>query len=230
MKELENAINNLEKELYKTTDIDKINDKVLEKPLFELLKNCIKTGNHEVKVGNYKININPRRLLVSYDTIDTFLEISNEDNYTELARSLPVKYYQIIGTNNALVVTSEVVTVDNYITHNFFVELKSEELDIKDYVINANAYQDNNAIISIDVKKDDKVKDIESYLNMDKVTLVKYIPSTNTFEKIEKIDNNNDYKELSPDQTVRREILKSLYKYLINFYKSYLENNSVRTN
>lgn len=230
MKELENAINNLEKELYKTTDIDKINDKDLEKPLFELLKNCIKTGNHEVKVGNYKININPRRLLVSYDTIDTFLEISNEDNYTELARSLPVKYYQIIGTNNALVVTSEVVTVDNYITHNFFVELKSEELDIKDYVINANAYQDNNAIISIDVKKDDKVKDIETYLNMDKVTLVKYIPSTNTFEKIEKIDNNNDYKELSPDQTVRREILKSLYKYLINFYKSYLENNSVRTN
>lgn len=230
MKELENAINNLEKELYKTTDIDKINDKDLEKPLFELLKNCIKTGNHEVKVGNYKININPRRLLVSYDTIDTFLEISNEDNYTELARSLPVKYYQIIGTNNALVVTSEVVTVDNYITHNFFVELKSEELDIKDYVINANAYQDNNAIISIDVKKDDKVKDIETYLNMDKVTLVKYIPSTNTFEKIEKFDNNNDYKELSPDQTVRREILKSLYKYLINFYKSYLENNSVRTN
>ena len=230
MKELENAINNLEKELYKTTDIDKINDKDLEKPLFELLKNCIKTGNHEVKVGNYKININPRRLLVSYDTIDTFLEISNEDNYTELARSLPVKYYQIIGTNNALVVTSEVVTVDNYITHNFFVELKSEELDIKDYVINANAYQDNNAFISIDVKKDDKVKDIETYLNMDKVTLVKYIPSTNTFEKIEKIDNNNDYKELSPDQTVRREILKSLYKYLINFYKSYLENNSVRTN
>ncbi|MGN1337175.1 MAG: hypothetical protein ACI4WW_01720 [Candidatus Coprovivens sp.] len=230
MKELENAINNLEKELYKTTDIDKINDKDLEKPLFELLKNCIKTGNHEVKVGNYKININPRRLLVSYDTIDTFLEISNEDNYTELARSLPVKYYQIIGTNNALVVTSEVVTVDNYITHNFFVELKSEELDIKDYVINANAYQDNNAFISIDVKKDDKVKDIETYLNMDKLTLVKYIPSTNTFEKIEKIDNNNDYKELSPDQTVRREILKSLYKYLINFYKSYLENNSVRTN
>lgn len=230
MKELENAINNLEKELYKTTDIDKINDKDLEKPLFELLKNCIKTGNHEVKVGNYKININPRRLLVSYDTIDTFLEISNEDNYTELARSLPVKYYQIIGTNNALVVTSEVVTVDNYITHNFFVELKSEELDIKDYVINANAYQDNNAIISIDVKKDDKVKDIETYLNMDRLTLVKYIPSTNTFEKIEKFDNNNDYKELSPDQTVRREILKSLYKYLINFYKSYLENNSVRTN
>lgn len=230
MKELENAINNLEKELYKTTDIDKINDKDLEKPLFELLKNCIKTGNHEVKVGNYKININPRRLLVSYDTIDTFLEISNEDKYTELARSLPVKYYQIIGTNNALVVTSEVVTVDNYITHNFFVELKSEELDIKDYVINANAYQDNNAIISIDVKKDDKVKDIETYLNMDRLTLVKYIPSTNTFEKIEKFDNNNDYKELSPDQTVRREILKSLYKYLINFYKSYLENNSVRTN
>ena len=71
-KELKNKTENLKKILYNNefNDQDRL---IIQKNLFELLRECIKSQVYEVEVGSYILNINPKTLSVKYETPETII-------------------------------------------------------------------------------------------------------------------------------------------------------------
>ena len=139
-KELKNKTENLKKILYNNefNDQDRL---IIQKNLFELLRECIKSQVYEVEVGSYILNINPNTLSVKYETPETIIELSNEDIYFETERELEVKFYTLkdVSLNDRsypiIKVSGLINNVDGDIIESYQIELFTKNEDnIKNYL------------------------------------------------------------------------------------------------
>lgn len=231
MNELNNAIKELEMAI---NNKNLSNSTIIQKPLYEVLKNCLKNKKYEVQVGNYTINVNPKELLVSYEDESIHLEVSNEANYEEKFIMNPIEYYVINPSSNnvpgitpSLSIINEVIELDKELYHNYVIELLNSNDDINNYVKNVSKIENNLAIINKKVTVEDTRINVEDYLQMDKVKYAEYKMEQDMFNIVDKKEDNTNYSNIIPTNNDKKEIATFLYKYLINFYKEYLQKNVI---
>ena len=218
---------------------EEVNLKELEKPLFEFFKECVKKQIYSFDIGAYHIDIEPNKLLVSYEYGGTYIEVSNEDYYEEQIRTLDTTYY-IIDDNKSFIfdmdtpyikITEEVLNMDGIYSDNYYLELNNNKIfKIDDFIKNKsiNKLNDDNAILSFDIDKDTKRINIEDYLDMNKLKYAYYSLANNIFEVDEKKNlkiEKEFYKNIFPDINKHKKIVESLYKYMINFYKDFFKGH-----
>ncbi len=237
-KELKNKTENLKKILYNNefNDQDRL---IIQKNLFELLRECIKSQVYEVEVGSYILNINPNTLSVKYETPETIIELSNEDIYFETERELEVKFYTLkdVSLNDRsypiIKVSGLINNVDGDIIESYQIELFTKNEDnIKNYlsdnlgeftftsldietpysVILSRTIKNNSLRINpINFfKKDSVIPIIYDYTNK------RYINASND-DKI-----SRDYIPYLPVLQDKKEIVNYLYGLIIDFYNDYL--------
>ena len=114
-KDLEIAISELQKCLYpdNNQEIDNIS---LKKTLYSVLRECLKANRYEIEVGDYTINVNPKSLLVTYESNHTMIEVSNEDVYYETVRDIETRLFCIssIKRDEFLIEIKENLIVEFY--------------------------------------------------------------------------------------------------------------------
>ncbi len=239
-RELKKYITELKKCLYpnneETNNVDKVN---LDKALFELLRECLKTQNYTVEVGSYIININPAELSVSYETPSTTVEVSNEDVYYETIREIPIRYFCITKeeqneypNNNPIIRTLGMVTnIDGIMEETYDIELFTNyEDNVRNYIDIKNGFtlvenQDEDPY-AISVKRritpNDYFTRVESLLREN--TLVPVICDLEKEKYILDKEHKNDltYGMLLPSLDDKKQLVSYLYSRMVEFYTKYI--------
>ena len=225
-------INDLKKELDSyLSEKKEIDESSLEKKLFALIKKSLTNNVTEMEIGNYYLNINPKQLKVTYESLSTYLEISNQDIYEECEIEDNCYYYIVRNEDNkydektpVIKVSNTILVVDPYITENLFFELlNGENLNIKDYLKDDKSIKlENNhqAIINKYINLDERRINEQDYLDLDKVMLVK--KQLNGLYKPTYREDKEQYKDILPNLEINKKIINVIYNCLLNFYKKYV--------
>lgn len=232
MNNLTTAISDVEKVLYS----DNNGEEILKKNLYTLLKECIKEKEYNVKVGEININFNPSNIRVKLNTPNINIEISGELEYYDTTVYSPIDYYvfeskkELPGYVPAISVSSEILNIKEQLFHNIIIKPITDDIVIDSYVINATKIENNIATIKIPVNKNDQIINIENYLEMNNLYHANYLFKEDKYIVEPKQVDLKTYDDYKLDITQQRELISTIYKYIIEFYNFYLKNNTTRIN
>ncbi len=232
MNNLKTAISDMEKVLYS----DNNKEEILKKNLYTLLKECIKEKEYNVKVGEININFNPSNIRVKLNTQNINIEISGELEYYDTTVYSPIDYYvfeskkELPGYVPAISVSSEILNIKEQLFHNIIIKPITDDIVIDSYVINATKIENNIATIKIPVNKNDQIINIENYLEMNNLYHANYLFKEDKYIVEPKQADLKTYDDYKLDITQQRELISTIYKYIIEFYNFYLKNNTTRIN
>lgn len=232
MNNLKTAISDMEKVLYS----DNNKEEILKKNLYTLLKECIKEKEYNVKVGEININFNPSNIRVKLNTQNINIEISGELEYYDTTVYSPIDYYvfeskkELPGYVPAISVSSEILNIKEQLFHNIIIKPITDDIVIDSYVINATKIENNIATIKIPVNKNDQIINIENYLEMNNLYHANYLFKEDKYIVEPKQADLKTYDDYKLDITQQRELISTIYKYIIEFYNFYLKNNITRIN
>lgn len=232
MNNLKTAISDMEKVLYSNNN----KEEILKKNLYTLLKECIKEKEYNVKVGEININFNPSDIRVKLNTQNINIEISDELEYYDTTVYSPIDYYvfeskkELPGYVPAISVSSEILNIKEQLFHNIIIKPITDDIVIDSYVINATKIENNIATIKIPVNKDDQIINIENYLEMNNLYHANYLFKEDKYIIEPKQEDLKTYDDYKLDVTQQRELISTIYKYIIEFYNFYLKNNTTRIN
>lgn len=232
MNNLTTAISDMEKVLYS----DNNREEILKKNLYTLLKECIKEKEYNVKVGEININFNPSNIRVKLNTPNINIEISGELEYYDTTVYSPIDYYvfeskkELPGYVPAISVSSEILNIKEQLFHNIIIKPITDDIVIDSYVINATKIENNIATIKIPVNKNDQIINIENYLEMNNLYHANYLFKEDKYIVEPKQVDLKTYDDYKLDITQQRELISTIYKYIIEFYNFYLKNNTTRIN
>ncbi len=232
MNNLTTAISDMEKVLYS----DNNREEILKKNLYTLLKECIKEKEYNVKVGEININFNPSNIRVKLNTQNINIEISSELEYYDTTVYSPIDYYvfeskkELPGYVPAISVSSEILNIKEQLFHNIIIKPITDDIVIDSYVINATKIENNIATIKIPVNKNDQIINIENYLEMNNLYHANYLFKEDKYIVEPKQVDLKTYDDYKLDITQQRELISTIYKYIIEFYNFYLKNNTTRIN
>ena len=117
--------------LYSDTKVDEL---LLKKQLYLLLKECIKEREYEIQIGSYEFNITPQNLSVKYITDNTTVEVSNDDVYYESTRDTETRFFCISQVHKSeflmdtplIRVTGTVSNIDGICEEHYLFELYTD--------------------------------------------------------------------------------------------------------
>lgn len=223
-------INELKKELDSYLDNKKeIDDNSLEKKLYSLIKAALTNKISTIEIGNYYLNLDPKELKVTYESLSTYLEVSNHDIYEEFELIDNCFYYVIKNSDNDYNENSPVIKVSNtilmsspYYSENLYFELINAD-NIKDYMKDNSLikYEGNKmAIVNKYFSPSDNRLNEQDFLNLEKVMLVK--KQLNGSYKPTYREEKDSYNEILPNLEINKKIINKIYNCLVDFYKKYL--------
>ncbi len=223
-------INELKKELDSYLDNKKeIDDNSLEKKLYSLIKAALTNKISTIEIGNYYLNLDPKELKVTYESLSTYLEVSNHDIYEEFELIDNCFYYVIKNSDNDYNENSPVIKVSNtilmsspYYSENLYFELINAD-NIKDYMKDNSLikYEGNKmAIVNKYFSPSDNRLNEQDFLNLEKVMLVK--KQLNGSYKPTYREEKDSYHEILPNLEINKKIINKIYNCLVDFYKKYL--------
>ena len=223
-------INEIKKELDSYLDNKKeIDDNSLEKKLYSLIKAALTNKISTIEIGNYYLNLDPKELKVTYESLSTYLEVSNHDIYEEFELIDNCFYYVIKNSDNDYNENSPVIKVSNtilmsspYYSENLYFELINAD-NIKDYMKDNSLikYEGNKmAIVNKYFSPSDNRLNEQDFLNLEKVMLVK--KQLNGSYKPTYREEKDSYHEILPNLEINKKIINKIYNCLVDFYKKYL--------
>lgn len=228
-------INDLYNEIYNNFTVTKINYQSLEKKVFSLLKQSLKTHQYEIEIGSYKINFNPQNILVSYETLSTYLEISNTDIHEENEIIDNIVYYAIeeetqknvehIPEKSVLKTSTSVIKYDSNYQENIYIEfINCANKDFKYYLKDSNDITyigENSIIISKEFSLNDNRLDVNNYFKVS-IIPIKYNQETNNFSVVTTTQTKKQYRTIFPNTDYQKEIIKHIYNSIVKFYSNYI--------
>ena len=226
-KDLELAILELQKYLYpdNNQEIDNIS---LKRTLYNVLRECLKANRYEIEVGDYTINVNPKNLLVTYESNHTMVEVSNEDVYYETVRDIETRLFcisslkkdEFLSDNPVIATTGVVSNIDDSI-HNY-LNLPSDVKLVKQP--NENDY---NATVKRRITPDQERTDIIDLLDKNKVVPVFYDSVIDKYktQTDRRTYTPNNYVALLPSLDNLKSTITFLYSSMVEFYTEYLNND-----
>lgn len=209
----------------------KIDEKYLNRKIFELIKNCIKNKVNEIRLGNYFVNLNPSDLKVTYESESTYLEYSNVDIYEEYEIIDNIQYYIIRNAENDYNEKSPVIKVTNSIiksspnySENLTFELQNaiDDTIVKYLKENDDLEIENNNFAKVDkyFNPEDNRLNEEKYLDLSRVMLVcKQLDGT---YKPTYREEKAKYVDILPNLDNNKKIVSQIYNTILNFYKEFI--------
>lgn len=225
--------------LYSDTKVDEL---LLKKQLYLLLKECIKEREYEIQIGSYEFNITPQNLSVKYITDNTTVEVSNDDVYYESTRDTETRFFCISQVHKSeflmdtplIRVTGTVSNIDGICEEHYLFELYTDDqedsirnylkLPKDTYISELNLDPKRAIMVHRKVNRHDKRTDVIDLLAPNKVipvfldTIVEKYKS----QPYRKLYNPNNYTELIPTLEEKKEIIRFIYGAIVDFYSEYI--------
>ena len=242
-KDLELAILELQKCLYpdNNQEIDNIS---LKRTLYNVLRECLKANRYEIEVGDYTINVNPKNLLVTYESNHTMVEVSNEDVYYETVRDIETRLFcisslkkdEFLSDNPVIATTGVVSNIDGICEEHISFELVNNIDDsIHNYLnlpsdvklVKQPNENDYNATVKRRITPDQERTDIIDLLDKNKVVPVFYDSVIDKYktQTDRRTYTPNNYVALLPSLDNLKSTITFLYSSMVEFYTEYLNND-----
>lgn len=227
--------------LYSNEEIDEL---VLKKNLYLLLKESIKERNYEITIGSYEFNITPQDLSVKYVTDNTTVEVSNEDVYYETTRDTETRFFCISQVKKSeflmdvplIRVTGSVTNIADICEEHYLFELYTDDENdsIRNYlnlpsdtkISELNLDSQRATMVHRKVKREDPRTDVIDLLTPNKVIPVFLDTIVEKYKALpdRKEYNPNNYTELLPTLEDKKKTIRFIYGAIVDFYSEYLNN------
>lgn len=231
----------LHKILYSDEPIDEL---LLKKNLYLLLKECIKERQYEIKIGSYEFNITPKNLSVKYITDQTTVEVSNEDVYYETTRDTETRFFCISQVKKSeflmdtplIRVTGSVTNFDDVCEEHYLFELYTDDQEdsIRNYfnlpsdtkISELNLDPKRATMVHRKVNRNDKRTDVIDFLLPNKVIPVFLDTIVEKYKALpdRKEYDPNNYTQLLPTLEDKKKTIRFIYGAIVDFYSEYLNN------
>ena len=229
LEELNNSIEKVYDIIYKDLNLD---SEKLSKALKLLYRNAIKTEIYKIKIGDYYIDMDPQNINISYDSQDTYIEISKDDQVIETHRPLETKYYILSNeikdiyplSTPCIKISGEALSMDGIKTDNRFIELLNPRFEMRlDYYVNDEVILDtqNRGSTIKEVDPSELIIDPIIFFKEGKLIPVKLNYFDKNFSRIVEEPLQYNYKKFFPRTAGKVKIIKEMLNCLIEFYNSF---------
>ncbi len=240
---IEDIKQELHKQLYSNEEVD---ENILKKNLYLLLRECIKEKEYEVKIGSYEFNITPANLSVKYKNNQTVVEVSNEDVYFESVRDTETRFFCISGMRKTeflmdtplIRVTGSVSNIDSICEEHYLFELYTDDTNdsIRNYlnikgdtkISDLNLDPNKAVMIHRKVNRFDSRTDVVDFFEPGKIVPVFLDTIVEKYKALpdRKEYNPNNYTELIPTLDDKKRLTRFMYGAIVDFYSEYLTENN----
>ena len=217
----------------------------IKKTIFEVLKEVLKSRTYRFNVGSYFFDVTPQNLLVSYDTPDTAIQITNTDIHFETTRQTEKRYFCISPekkdvfpeNTKSIEITGNIIHYDNTtLTEQYTLKLNTDDPNesIKKYLYfpkEFELYEDpllndpTELVLGRDIKVTDLRTDVGLFLNPACTYPVVYSPQDHQFRLSGNLKPLTNYEMFVPSLKEKKELIRLIYCTIVDFYNQYIDNN-----
>jgi hypothetical protein len=229
LEELNDCIDTVYDIIYKDLNLDFTK---LSKELNLLYRSAIKSEIYKIQIGDYYIDMNPQNINICYDSQDTYIEISKDDQVIETHRPLETRYFVLTNEDKdiyplstpCIKISGEALSMDGIKTDNRFIELLNPRFEMRlAYYVTDDVIldTDNRGSTIKEVDPADLIIDPINFFKDGKLIPVKLNYFDKNFSRIRERQLRNNYKKYFPRAAGKVKIIKEMLNSLVEFYNSF---------